>query len=112
MHRYGSRLSLVIYPVVSVWNAVCFLLVTLLWSNFFGTKKKAAIPVAAQSCPRQSLFTMASRSPPKPIKPQNSVDETEDGLPEEIGRLRAHHKQAYDYILKALEIDERGGRNV
>lgn len=109
MHLYGSLLSLVIYPVVSVWNAICFLFVTLLWSNFFGTKKKAAIPVGAPSCPRQSRFTMASRSPPKPIRPQNSVDETEDGLPEEIGRLRAHHKQAYDYILKALEIDEGGG---
>ena len=112
MHLYGSLLSLVIYPVVSVWNAICFLFVNLLWSNSFGTKKKAAIPVAAPSCPRQSRFTMASRSPPKAIRPQNSVDETEDGLPEEIGRLRAHHKQAYDYILKALEIDEGGGRNM
>lgn len=68
--------------------------------------------MGAPSRPRQSRFTMASRTPPKPIRPQISVDETEDGLPEEIGRLRAHHKQAYDYILKALEIDEGGGRNM
>ncbi|KAJ7376494.1 hypothetical protein OS493_034230 [Desmophyllum pertusum] len=54
---------------------------------------------------------MASRSPRdgKPYKPQSSVDEIDDGLPGEIVSLRAHHKQAYGYIAKALEIDEGGG---
>ncbi|KAL9952617.1 hypothetical protein ACROYT_G039893 [Oculina patagonica] len=54
---------------------------------------------------------MASRSPRdrKPCKSQNSVEDSEDGLPGEIVRLRGHHKQAYGYIAKALEIDEGGG---
>ena len=53
---------------------------------------------------------MASRTPSKPFKNQNSLDETDDGLPEEILSLRTHHKQAYGYITKALEIDEEEGK--
>ena len=53
---------------------------------------------------------MASRTPSKPFKNQNSLDETDDGLPEEILNLRTHHKQAYGYITKALEIDEEEGK--
>ena len=53
---------------------------------------------------------MASRTPSKPFKNQNSLDETDDGLPEKILNLRTHHKQAYGYITKALEIDEEEGK--
>lgn len=109
MPRNGSYLSVITLPFVSLWNAVCFVLVTLLWSNLFGTKKKRKAVKGSNQVVRTSY--MASRSPRdrKPYKSQNSVDETEDGLPREIANLRAHHKQAYGYIAKALEIDEEGG---
>lgn len=112
MHRNGTYLSLVAYPFVSVWKAVCFLFVTLLWSNLFGTKKrkKAAILEGAAKSTGRSRVIMASRAPSKPIKKREiSVDETDDDLPEDIINLRAHHKQSYSYIAKALEIDEEGG---
>ena len=105
MPRNGSYLLVIASPFVSLWNAVCFVLVTLLWSNLFGTKKKVK-----RSYQTRNSY-MASRSPRdrKPCKSQNSLDENEDGLPGEIVCLRSHHKQAYGYIAKALEIDEEGG---
>lgn len=106
MPRNGTYVSLVAYPFVSLWSAAYFVLVTLLWKNLFGTKQRK---VARSAGRRTQKSFMASRAPPKPWKTQNSVDETDDGLPEEIIDLRAHHKQAYGYIAKALEIDEEGG---
>ena len=106
MPRNGSYLSLVAYPFVSLWNSLYFVLVTLLWSNLFGTKQEK-VKRSARS--RTRLSFMASRAPSKPYKNQNSIDETDDDLPGEIANLRAHHKQAYGYIAKALEIDEEGG---
>ena len=102
----GTYLSLVASPFVSLWNALYSVLVTLLWSNLFGTKQRK---INRSDRGKRRLF-MASRAPPKPCKTQNSVDETDDGLPGEIVNLRAHHKQAYGYIAKALEIDEGGGK--
>lgn len=105
MPRNGTYLSLVAYPFVSLWNSLYFVLVTLLWSNLFGTKQAKV----NRSVRRTRHSFMASRAPSKPYKNQNSVDETDGDLPEEIANLRAHHKQAYGYIAKALEIDEAGG---
>lgn len=93
-------------PFVSLWNVLHFVFVTLLWSNLFGTKKRKVARSAAQGSRRR---IMASKTPPKPCKTQNSLDETDDNLPMEIVNLRTHHKQAYSYIAKALEIDEEGG---
>lgn len=104
MPRNGAYFSLVAYPFVSLWNALHFVLVTLLWSNLFGIKQRTR---SLARKPRSSF--MASRTPSKPFKNQNSLDETDDGLPEEILNLRTHHKQAYGYITKALEIDEEEG---
>ena len=105
MPRNGVYFSLVAYPFVSLWNALYFVLVTLLWSNLFGIKQRTR---SLARKPRSSF--MASRTPSKPFKNQNSLDETDDGLPEEILNLRTHHKQAYGYITKALEIDEEEGK--
>ncbi|CAH3179806.1 unnamed protein product [Porites evermanni] len=104
MPRNGAYFSLAAYPFVSLWNALYFVLVTLLWSNLFGIKQRTR---SLARKPRSSF--MASRTPSKPFKNQNSLDETDDGLPEEILNLRTHHKQAYGYITKALEIDEEEG---
>ncbi|EDO29570.1 predicted protein [Nematostella vectensis] len=49
---------------------------------------------------------MASRAPPR--RGQSSED-NEDGLPAEIFNVRRHHKQAYAYIARALEVDEGQG---
>lgn len=106
MPRDGSYISVVASPFVSLWNVLHFVFVTLLWSNLFGTKKRKVARSAAQGSRRR---IMASKTPPKPCKTQNSLDETDDDLPMEIVNLRAHHKQAYSYIAKALEIDEEGG---
>ena len=110
MHRNGTYLSVVASPFVSLWNTLYFVFVTLLWSNLFGTKK---VNRSRRYQVTQSSY-MASRSPRDkgPCKSQNSVDESDEGLPGEIVSLRAHHKQAYGYIAKALEIDEEGGKNV
>lgn len=110
MNRNGSYLSVVASPFVSLWNTLYFVFVTLLWSNLFGVKKSKVN--RSRQVTRSSY--MASRSPRDrgPYKSQNSVDESDDGLPGEIISLRAHHKQAYGYIAKALEIDEEGGKNV
>ena len=105
MPRNGAYFSLVAYPFVSLWNALYFVLVTLLWSNLFGIKQRTR---SLARKPRPPV--MASRTPSKPFKNQNSVDETDDGLPEEILNLRRHHKQAYGCITKALEIDEEEGK--
>lgn len=105
MPRSGAHLSLVAYPFVSLWNALYYVLVTLLWSNLFGIKQRTR---SSAGKPRPPF--MASRTPSKPFKNQNSVDETDDGLPEEIVNLRTHHKQAYGYITKALAIDEEEGK--
>lgn len=112
MPRNGSYLSVVASPFVSLWNTVYFVLVTLLWSNLFGTNKKKVNRSRRYQVTRSSY--MASRSPRDrgPCKSQNSVDESDEGLPGEIVSLRAHHKQAYGHIAKALEIDEEGGKNV
>ena len=111
MTRNGTYLSLVAYPFVSLWNALYFVLVTLLWSNLFGTKQRKVARSAARGT-RRFKTIMASRTPPKPYKTQNSMDEIDDSLPEEIINLRMHHKQAYDFIAKALEIDEEAGINL
>lgn len=107
MNRNGSYLSVVASPFVSLWNTLYFVFVTLLWSNLFGTKKSKV----NRSRQVTRISYMASRSPRdrRPCKSQNSVDESDEGLPGEIVSLRAHHKQAYGYIAKALEIDEEGG---
>ena len=110
MNHNGRYLSVVASPFVSLWNTLYFLVVTLLWSNLFGTKKSKVN--RSRQVIRSSY--MASRSPRDRgrCKSQNSVDESDEGLPGEIVSLRAHHKQAYGYIAKALEIDEEGGKNV
>lgn len=112
MPRNGSYLSVVASPFVSLWNTVYFVFVTLLWSNLFGTNKKKVNRSRRYQVTRSSY--MASRSPRDrgPCKSQNSVDESDEGLPGDIVSLRAHHKQAYGHIAKALEIDEEGGKNV
>lgn len=112
MNHNGSYLSLVASPFVSLWNTLYFVFVTLLWSKLFGTKKKKVNRSHRYQVTRSSY--MASRSPRDrgPCKSQNSVDESDEGLPGEIVNLRAHHKQAYGYIAKALQIDEEGGKNV
>lgn len=110
MPRNGTFFSLVAYPFISLWNAVYFVLVTSLWSKLFGTKQRKVAGSTARGT-RRFKNIMASRTPPKPWKTQNSVDETDDSLPEEIINLRVHHKQAYDFIAKALQIDEEGGIN-
>ena len=112
MHRNGGYLSVVASPFVSIWNTLYFVFVTLLWSNFFGVKRKKVDRSHRYQVTRTSY--MASRSPRDrgPWKSQNSVDESDEGLPGDIVSLRAHHKQAYGYIAKALEIDEEGGKNV
>ena len=111
MNRNGSYLSLVVSPFVSVWNTLYFVFVTLFWSKLFGTKRRKVTRSQRYQVIRSS--NMASRSPRdrRPCKSQNSVDESDEGLPGEIVSLRAHHKQAYGYIAKALEIDEEGGEN-
>lgn len=107
----GRYLAVVASPFISLWNALYFVFVTLLWSNLFGSKKKEIRWRRSHHISRSSY--MASRSPRegsgRPYKPQNSLDECDDGLPKEIANLRAYHKQAYGYIAKALEIDEEGG---
>lgn len=112
MNHNGSYLSVVASPFVSLWNTLYFVFVTLLWSKLFGTKKKKVNRSHRYQVTRSSY--MASRSPRDrgPCKSQNSVDESDEGLPGEIVSLRAHHKQAYGYIAKALQIDEEGGKNV
>ena len=108
MPRNGTYFSLVAYPFILLWNAIYFVLVVSLWSNLFGTNQRKVAKSAARGT-RRFKNIMASRTPPKPCKTQNSLDETDDSLPEEIINLRVHHKQAYEFIAKALEIDEEGG---
>ena len=42
----------------------------------------------------------------KSFSSQRSTEDTDGNLPDEIADIRLHHKQAYTYIAKALEIDE------
>ncbi|XP_022808307.1 spastin-like isoform X1 [Stylophora pistillata] len=110
MSPNGRYLHVVASPFVSLWNALYFVFVTLLWSNLFGRKKEGIKSRRARYWNRTTY--MASRSPrdgKRPCKSQSSFDEFEDDLPKDIAHLRAYHKQAYGYIAKALEIDEEGG---
>ena len=108
----NGYLDVLVSPFVSLWNAFCFVFVTLLWSNLFGRKKERIWSKRARYS--NIPADMASRSPRdgrRPCKTQSSLDEGDDGLPRDIANLRAYHKQAYGYIAKALEIDEEGGQN-
>ncbi|XP_058954902.2 spastin-like [Pocillopora verrucosa] len=106
----NGYLDVLVSPFVSLWNAFCFVFVTLLWSNLFGRKKERIWSKRARYS--NIPADMASGSPRdgrRPCKSQSSLDEGDDGLPRDIANLRAYHKQAYGYIAKALEIDEEGG---
>ena len=102
----GKSFGVVAYPLIALWKALHFMLIVVVWSNLFGTKRSNI----TQSSDTRSNGMAASSNNKRPCKSQLSLEETDDDLPQEIVKLRTHHKQAYGYIAKALEIDEEGGK--
>ena len=82
--------------LVSLWHAIIFLFVDVIWANLTGSSV--------------AKFKMAGRpASGRPVRNQDPVVDGRDDTPREIASLHAHQKQAYGYIAKALEIDEGEG---
>ena len=90
---YISLLLKIFTPFIYIYYGIHFIIVAGLGCKIFGRKK---IRMASGS------NATGSRS----FRSQRSTEEVDCSLPEEIVNVRLHHKQAYTYIAKALEIDE------